>query len=53
MDTNDPSQSPHGANFLPHLPPISVEPNGIELFSEHLEEEFNTYLLPTTTQAPH
>ena len=45
MDTNDPSQSSHGANFLPHLPPISAEPNGIEPFPEHLEEEFNTYLL--------
>ena len=45
MDANNPSQSPHGANFLSHLPPISAEPNGIEPFPEHLEEDFNTYLL--------
>jgi hypothetical protein len=45
MDANDPSQSPYSANFLPHLPPISVEPNGIEPFPEHLKEEFDTYLL--------
>jgi hypothetical protein len=45
IDANDPSQSPHGANFLPQLPPVSVEPNGIDPFPDHLEEEFNTYLL--------
>jgi hypothetical protein len=45
MDANDPSQSPHGANFLPQLPPVSVEPHGIDPFPDHLEEEFNTYLL--------
>ena len=43
MDPNDPSQFPHGANFLPQLSPISAEPAGIDPFSEDLEE-FTTYL---------
>ena len=45
IDANNPSQSPHRANFLPQLPPVSVELNSIDPFLDHLEEEFNTYLL--------
>jgi hypothetical protein len=45
MDALDPSQSPHGANLLPHLPPISAEPTGIGPFPDHLEQEFANYLL--------
>jgi hypothetical protein len=45
IDANNLSQSPHGANFLPQLPPVSVEPNSIDPFPNYLEEEFNTYLL--------
>lgn len=44
MDAKDPSQSPHGANFLPQLPPIAAEPAGLKPFPENLEEEFSTYL---------
>jgi hypothetical protein len=36
MDALDPSQSPHGANFLPHLPSISAEHQGIDPFPEAL-----------------
>jgi hypothetical protein len=36
MNALDPSQSPHGANFLPHLPSISAEPQGMDPFQEAL-----------------
>lgn len=44
MDALDPSQSLHGANLLPHLPPISAEPQGIDPFPEALEQEYTDYL---------
>jgi hypothetical protein len=47
MNTLDPSQPSHRANFLPHLPSISAEPQGIDLFPEALEREYADYL-PTS-----
>jgi hypothetical protein len=49
MDPLDPSQSPHGANFLPHLPPVSAERGGIEPFPDHLEQEFEDCLENVST----
>jgi hypothetical protein len=49
MDTLDPSQSPHGANFLPHLPSISAEPQRIDLFPEALAQEYADYLRNVST----
>jgi hypothetical protein len=49
MDALDPSQSPHGANFLPHLPSISAEPQGMDPFPEALEQEYADYLRNVST----
>jgi hypothetical protein len=49
MDALDPSQSPHGPNFLPHLPSISTEPQGIDLFLEALEQEYADYIRNVST----
>ena len=51
IDVLDPSQSPHRANFLPHLPPISVEPRGINPFPDHLKQEFEDYLRTNTNRS--
>jgi hypothetical protein len=48
-DTLNPSQSPHGANFLPHLPSISAEPQGMDPFPEALEQEYADYLRNVST----
>jgi hypothetical protein len=49
MDALDPSQYPHGANFLPHLPSISAEPQGMGPFPEALEQEYADYLPNVST----
>jgi hypothetical protein len=51
MDALDPSQSPHGAHFLPNLPPISVEPSHIDPFPDHLELDFTEYLRTNTNRS--
>jgi hypothetical protein len=44
MDVNDPASSPHGAQFLPLLPPSSSEPKGIDPFPAQIALDYEDYL---------
>jgi hypothetical protein len=48
MDINDPSSSPSGAQFLPQLPPLGIEP--IQPFSNSLELEFELYITQSSNR---
>jgi hypothetical protein len=48
MDVNDPSSSPSGAQFLPQLPLLGIEP--IRPFSDSLELEFELYIAQSSNR---
>jgi hypothetical protein len=48
MDVNDPASSPSGAQFLPQLPPLGIEP--IQPFSDSLELEFELYIAQSSNR---
>jgi hypothetical protein len=48
MDVNDPASSPLGAQFLPQLPPLGIEP--IQPFSDSLELEFELYIAQSSNR---
>ena len=48
MDVNDPASCPSGAQFLPQLPPLGIEP--IQPFSDSLELEFELYIAQSSNR---
>jgi len=51
MDVNDLASSPHGAQFVPDLPPPGAEPEGIDPFPDPIEDDYVHYLERSTNRS--